>query len=158
MMISDQLNRHVHDIYAEDNAPSSNVHVTDKDESKEIIVHETFSENQSKDISESEFNIIHETLSQNNSVDVPENVITELKDDKHKEPSVTKKVTSYFNIFKCGRNLLDQLDVTYQQAFMATSSQDEYYREMTKILIKANIQGGKICNEKTHRAVVYLKA
>ena len=101
-------------------APSSIINVTDKDESKEIIVHKTLSENNYKDISESERNIINETLSQKNSVDVPENTITELKDKEHKEPSVTHKVTSYFNIFECGGNLLDQLDVTYQQAFMST--------------------------------------
>ena len=59
-----------------------------------------------------------------------------MKDKEHKEPSVTQKVTCYFNIFECGRNLLDQLDITYQWAFMATSAQDEYYKEMTKILIK----------------------
>ena len=71
---------------------------------------------------------------------------------------MTEKITSYFNIIKCGRNLLDQLDVTYQQAFMATSSQDEYYREMKKSLIKANIvSDGKICNEKIHQAVIYLR-
>ena len=58
-------------------------------------------------------------------MDVPDDFITELKDDDHKETSVTQKVTSYFNIFKCGRNLLDQLDLTYQQAFMATSAQYE---------------------------------
>ena len=82
-----------------------------------------------------------------------------MKDDDHKEPSVTAKVTSYFNIFKCGRNLLDQIDVMYQRAFMTTSAQDEYYREMTKILIKANIgRDGKICNEKIHRAVIDLRA
>ena len=121
-MISDEQNRHVHVRYAEETAPSSNVNVTDEDESKEIIVHKTLSENKSKDVSESECNIVHKTLSQNNSADVPDNVITELKDDKNKEPSVTEKVTSYFNIFECGRNLLDQLDVTYQQAFMATSA------------------------------------
>ena len=46
--------------------------------------------------------------------DVPDNVITEMKYDEHKESSVTEKVTSYFNIFKCGRNLLDQIGVTYQ--------------------------------------------
>ena len=72
------------------------------------------------DVSESECNIVHETLSQNNSSDVPANVITKLKDDEHKEPSVIEKGTSYFNIFKCGRNILDQLDVTYQQVFMAS--------------------------------------
>ena len=55
--------------------------ITDGDESKEIIVHETLSENKSKDVSESEFKIVHETLSQNNSKDVPDDVITELKDD-----------------------------------------------------------------------------
>ena len=85
-----------------------------------MIVQKSLSENQSKDVSESECNIVHKTLSQNNSADIPDNVITELKDDEHKEPSVTGKVTIYFNILKCGRNLLDQLDATYQQAFMAS--------------------------------------
>ena len=49
--------------------------------------------------------------------DVPTNVITELKYDEHIEPSVSVKGASSFNIFKCGRNLLDQQDVTYQRAF-----------------------------------------
>ena len=40
MMISDKHNQHVHGSYAKDTAPSSNVNVTDKDESKEIIMHE----------------------------------------------------------------------------------------------------------------------
>ena len=88
-------------------------------------MHKNLSKNKSKDVSESEFIIVHETLSQNNSKDAPYNVIKELKDDEHKKPSVNQKVISRFNIFKCGRNLLDQLDVTYQQAFMETSAQDE---------------------------------
>ena len=82
-------------------------------------MHKTLLENNSKDVSESERNIVKETLSQKNSADVTENTITELKDKEHKEPSVNHKVTSYFNILECGRNLLDQLDVTYQRAFMA---------------------------------------
>ena len=61
-------------------------------------------------------------------------MITELKDNEHKKPSVPGKVTSYFNIFECGRNLLNQLHVTYQRAFMETSAQDEYYKEITKSL------------------------
>ena len=81
---------------------------------------ETLSENQSKDVSKSECNIVHETLSQKNSADVPDNFITGLKYDEHNEPSVIGKGTSYFNIFKCSRNLLDQLDVTYQRVFMAS--------------------------------------
>ena len=41
---------------------------------------------------------------------------------------------------------------------METSEQDEYYREMTKSIIKANIgSDGKTCNEKIHRTVIYLR-
>ena len=76
MMISNEQNQHIHNSYAEETAPSSNVNVTDEDESKEIIVQKTLSENQSMDVSESECNIVHETLSQNNSSNVPTNVIT----------------------------------------------------------------------------------
>ena len=65
-------------------APSSNVNVTDEDESKEIIVHKTLLEKNSTDVSESERNIVNETLSQNNSADAPENTITELEDEEHK--------------------------------------------------------------------------
>ena len=95
-------------------------------------MHKNLSENNYKNVSESECNIVHETLSQNNSAEVPDNDIKVLKVVEHKEPSVTEKVTSYFNIFECGRNLLNQLDVTYQRAFMATSAQYEYYKGMTK--------------------------
>ena len=56
------------------------------------------------------------------------------------------------------RNLLDQLDDTYQRVFMETSAQDEYYKEMTKSLIRANIEGGKLCNKKIQQAVVYFRA
>ena len=52
MIRSDEHNWHVHDSYAEETAPSSKVIVTEKDKSKEIIVHETLSENQSKDVRE----------------------------------------------------------------------------------------------------------
>ena len=108
------------------NAPSSNVNATDEDKSKEIIVHETLLEKNSTNVSKSERNIVNETLSLNNSAHVPENNITELKDEEHKEHSVTEKVKNYFNIYECGRNLLDRLYVTYQQSFMATPK-DRYY-------------------------------
>ena len=117
-------NHHVHDIYEEEMAPSSDVNDTEKDESNNSIVHETFhktlSENLMMDVSESECNIVNETLSQNDQSNVPTNVITELKYDEHTEPSVSVKGVSYFNIFEWGRNLLDQLDVTYQRAFTAS--------------------------------------
>ena len=71
---------------------------------------------------------------------------------------MTEKVKSYFNIFECGRNILDQLDVTYQQAFMCTQAENEYYKEMMKILIKANNEGEKLCNEMLRQAVIDLRA
>ena len=53
MMISDENNQCVYGSYAEETAPSSNVKVTDEDESKEVIVHKTLLEDQSKDVSKS---------------------------------------------------------------------------------------------------------
>ena len=114
MMRSDKLNWHNHSGYTEMTAPSSNVNVTDKDKSREIIVQKTLSGNNYKDVSKSERKITKKTSSQNNFTDVTKNTITELKIKEHKEPSMIQKVTSYFNIFECGRYLLDQLDVTYQ--------------------------------------------
>ena len=93
-------------------------------------------------------------LSQKNSSDVPINVITELKYDEHIEPSVSDKGASYFNIFECGRNLLDQLDVMYKRAFTASgtlsavptgyyelSPAREIYYDMQADLIKENNVG-----------------
>ena len=65
-------------------------------------MHKTLSENSYLGVNESERNIVNKTLLQNNSADVSENTITELKDEEHKEPSVTEKVKSYSNIFECG--------------------------------------------------------
>ena len=123
MLISDEDNKHVHDDYMEETALSSNVNDTNEDESKEIIVHKPLSENLSMDVSKSECNTVHETLSQNNSLYVTTNVITKMKYDENIELSVSEKGSSYFNIFECGRNLLDQMDVTYQQAFTASPVQ-----------------------------------
>ena len=53
MLRCGEENQHVHDGYTEKTAPSSKFLVTDEDESKEIIVHKTLSENSSKDVSES---------------------------------------------------------------------------------------------------------
>ena len=90
MMRSDNLNWYYHGGYTEMNAPPSNVNVTDEDESKEIIVHETLSDNSFTDVRKSERNIVNENLLQKNSAEVSEYTITELKDEEHKEPSVTK--------------------------------------------------------------------
>ena len=80
-----------------------------------------------------------------------------------------EKGTSYFNIFECGRNLLDQLDVMYQRAFMATPipegfyftspSRERYYDKMTESLIKAKVRSdGAMNNDELHKAINQLKS
>ena len=131
-------------------------------------MHKTLLENQSNDVSESESNIVHETLSQNNSTDIQANVITELKDDEHKELSVIGKGTSYFNILERGRNILDKLDVTYQRVFMVSPlqegyytspEQERYYDQLTKCVINSNVgSDGTINNDNLNQAITDLKS
>ena len=82
---------------------------------------------------------------------------------------MTLKVTSYFNIFECGINLLDQLDVRYQRAFVASPVQEgyympspareRYYDQLTKSLINPNVKSdGTINNDKLNQAITDLKA
>ena len=77
--------------------------------------------------------------------------------------------TSYFNIFECGRNLLDQLDVTYQRVFMELPVHEEfyqpsparkrYYDKMAESLIKAKVgSDGTINNDELHKAITQLKS
>ena len=68
------------------------------------------------DESESECNIVNDILSQSDS----SNATMEFNYDDNIKPSSNVKEASYFNIFECGRNLLDKLDVTYQSAFTAS--------------------------------------
>ena len=83
------------------------------------------------DVIKSERNIVNKILLRNNSADVPENTITELKYEEHKEHSVTEKLKRCFNIYECGRNILDRLDVAYQRAFVSTPK-DKYYNAFSE--------------------------
>ena len=153
MMRSNNLNWHDHGGYKEKTVPSLNVIATYEEESKHIIVHEGLSESCSTNERESKHRIANETWSQKNSADVSEYTITEQKDKEYKETSVTKKVTSYFNIFECGRNLLDRLDVTYEQECMDTTK-DKYYSMLPNTLVDDNNRKGKpLSNEKLRQAV-----
>ena len=124
MMRFGENNHHVHNGYGKEMAPSLDVNDTDedkyKDESKNYIVHDLFDEPSSENLimeeSESECNIVNETLSQSDST----NFTTELSYDDNIKPSANVKEASYFNIFECGRNILDKLDVTYQSASVAS--------------------------------------
>ena len=48
------------------------------------------------------------------------NVTKELNYKDHIKPSANVKEASYLNIFECGSNILDKLEVTYQSAFTAS--------------------------------------
>ena len=66
---------------------------------------------------------------------------------------MTEKVKIYFNIYGCGRNRLDRLDVMYQQAFMA-NPKEKYYNVMLDTLVKENnLRGEPFSNEKIQKAV-----
>ena len=92
-----------------------------------------------------------------------------MKDDDHIEPSVIDKGSSYFNIFECGRNLLDQLDVTYQRAFMAkpvqeglyqiSPARERYYDMMKNNITEKNVGSeGTINNEELCKEITILKS
>ena len=70
----------------------------------------------------------------------PESVYKSINKEKysidetdHEEPLVTYnpvvKQPGYFNLFKCGKKILNRLDATCEQAFMVTSRL-KYYTEM----------------------------
>ena len=44
---------------------------------------------------------------------------------------------SYSNLFECGTNILDRLDVTYERACMATPK-DKYYTKLLKNIVDEN--------------------
>ena len=107
MMRSGENNQHVHDGYGKEMDLSSDVRNTDKDkyedESNNSIAR-SFDEPSAENLeSESDCNIVNAT--------------TEFNCNEHIKPSENVIEASYFNIFECGRNVLDKLDVTYQSAF-----------------------------------------
>ena len=123
------------------------------------------------DVSKSECNIVNKTLSQNNSLDIPTNVIMKFKYDEHIEPSVSVKGASYFNIFECVRNILDQLDVNYQCAFTSSEAtpsvpkelyqpspaRERFYDLFAKVIIDKNyrINEDDICKAVDHMKSEY---
>ena len=115
------------------------------------------------DEGESECNIVNKTSSQSDS----SNITTKLNYDDHIKPSANVKEASYFNIFECGRNLLDELDVTYQRAFAASKKpssvppavyisplREKYWDVQAKLLTE---RMNKIDKDKIHEAVSQLE-
>ena len=109
-------------------APSSEVKDTDEDKDEDESnnsIARYFDEPSAENLeSESECNIV--------------SAITELNCDEHVKPSENVKEASYFNIFECGRNILDKLDVTYQHAFTASDKTSREVHIATRNRIKQN--------------------
>ena len=64
------------------------------------------------------------------------NATTEFNYEDDIKPSANVKEASYFNIFECGRNLLDKLDVTYQRAFTSSKKTSREARIATRNRVK----------------------
>ena len=60
-----------------------------------------------------------------------------IDETEHAEPTITDNPVinepSYFNLFKCGKNILNRLDATRKRACMETS-RDMYYTEIFRTL------------------------
>ena len=56
---------------------------------------------------------------------------------EYEESSIIDEVPRYFNIFECGRNPFNGIDVTYEQACMATPKEN-YYEKMLDDLVDYN--------------------
>ena len=79
---------------------------------------------------------------------------------------MTDKGSNYFNIFKCGRNIWDQLDGMYQRAFTASpvqqglyqisQAQEIYYDIMADHIEENNV--GTINKEELRKAIAIVKS
>ena len=87
-------------------------------------------------------------------IDISEYTITEQKDAEYEKYSVTKEVPSYFNIFECGRNILNRLDMTYEWVCMATQK-EKYYTKLFKTLVDENNRNGApFSNENIQQVII----
>ena len=105
---------------------------TNVSESKKRIVNKTLSQSFSTSEGELKHSIVKKTSSWNCSADKEELYFMEKeksecanKEQKYAQYEVTYDVANYFNnfnVFECGRNLLDRLDVSYERACRAIQS------------------------------------
>ena len=74
-------------------------------------------------------------------------------DAEYEEYSVTYEVPSYFNIFECGRNILNILDDMYERACMA-NPKDKYYTKLLETVVDYNDHhSAPLSNKKLRQAV-----
>ena len=69
---------------------------------------------------------------------------------EYEESSVTDEVLSYLNIFECGRNILNRLDLKYERACMAKKN----YTKLLETVIDYNDhQNAPLSNGKLQQAI-----
>ena len=140
MMRSDKHNWYGHGGYKEMTAPSSNIVVTNKSESKRSIVNEKLSQKYSV---------------KENKLCFTKKDESECWNEKQKDAKneVTYDVTNYLNVsnvFECGR---DNLDVQCERACMANVNND-YFSDVLDTLHKYRDHHGKRLSSKKLREAV----
>ena len=137
-----------------------NSHVCSTDEStlKESLVSKTPSQICSTDEDESEGIIVDKCSTEEEESEWVHKNINKQKDVNneadYEESSVTDEVPSYFNIFECGSNLLNRLDVTYERACMATP-EEKYYTKFLETAIDYNDHhNAPFPNENLQQAII----
>ena len=140
MMRADAFNLHVDSVRTEMTGTQQILilHICDldKSESKGITVEENSSQVYSTDERKSESLIADEiSTEKNDSESVHKSINTNkekyaIYETEHEEPLVTDNLfinePRYFNLFKCGKNLLNNLDDRCKRACMATSRSKNY--------------------------------
>ena len=127
-------------------------------ESKDILLDEKLLQICSTDDSESESVIIDESSKKESESESVHKVIHKNKEKyaideaEHEEPLATDNPVinkpSYLKLFKCGKNILNRLDATCEQACMATS-RVRYYTEMFNTITDYNDRSNTpLLNEK----------
>ena len=157
----DALNSHVYPVRMEMTAtkqiPTSNGCSTDESKLNEFLADKTLFHICSADKDESKRIIVDKCPMEEDESECVHKNINKQKDAKneteYEESSVTHEVPSYFNIFDCGRNLLNRLDVKYERACMATTK-EKYYTKILETLVDNNDPNNSpLSNEKILQAV-----
>ena len=100
--------------------PTSHAFSTGDSELKEFLVNENLSQICYTDEEELRGIIAEKFSTEEDESEWVHKNTNKQKYSEYVEYLVTDEVPSYFNIFECGRNLLNRLGVTYEQACMAT--------------------------------------
>ena len=132
MVRSDALNLHVYPVRTETTGkkqiPTLYVCSTDESELKEFLLDKNILQIYSTDGDESKSIIVDKcSMDEDKQECVHKNIIKQKDaniEAEYEKTSVIDEVPTYFNIFECGRNILNRLDVTYERACMATPKEE----------------------------------